>query len=130
MIKGHLIKTWGFPGIILVTLTIGAAHAHHASVGSFDTSVDMEIKGEVTGMDWVNPHAWIYLDVTTEEGETEKWQCELGSPNRYVRSGWSEDDVPPGTVIIVYGSPARDGTNTCTTRNLTLEDGTPIFTTR
>lgn len=101
--------------------------AHHSLVGEFDTSVDIEVRGAITRLEWANPHIWLYMDVTKEDGEVEQWECEMGSPNQLFRLGWREEDLPLGTVIVAQANPARDGSNTCSTRNITLDDGTPVF---
>ena len=108
-------------------LGVVPASAHHSIVGEFDTSASVELRGALTELEWFNPHIWIYLDVIKEDGSVEKWQCEMGAPNRLLRAGWKKEDLPIGTVIRTVGNPARDGSNTCSTRALTLDDGTPVF---
>ena len=101
--------------------------AHHSLVGEFDTAVQFELQGKITDLEWFNPHIWFYMDVTNDAGEVENWQCEMGSPNQLIRLGWAKEDLPIGTVIIARANPARDGTKTCSTRSITLQDGTPVF---
>jgi Family of unknown function (DUF6152) len=102
--------------------------AHHSLVGEFDTSVDFELRGAITKVEWTNPHIWVYLDVDGEKGgEKVKWECEMGSPNQLIRQGWKKEDLPLGTVIRAQANRARDGSNTCSTRRITLDDGTPVF---
>ena len=101
--------------------------AHHSLVGEFDTSVTFEARGALTKLEWFNPHIWFYIDVMAENGDIEKWQCEMGSPNQLMRAGWKKEDLPIGTVIRAKANPARDGSKTCSTRNITLDDGTPVF---
>ena len=107
--------------------SIAPVQAHHSLVGEFDTSISFELTGTITDVEWTNPHIWLYMDVTDENGEVAPWQCEMGSPNQLIRLGWRKQDLPPGTVIIAQANPARDGSNTCSTRVITLEDGTPVF---
>ena len=122
--KCKLLFSLGF----LSTLTISAPIlAHHSLVGEFDTSVSFEVRGAITEVEWTNPHIWLYLDVTDASGKVEKWQCEMGSPNQLIRQGWSKEDLPVGTVIRAQANPAREGTNICSTRRITLDDGTPVF---
>ena len=111
----------------LALVSVSTVQAHHSLVGEFDTSVDFELRGTITELEWFNPHIWFYMDVVNEKGETVSWQCEMGSPNQLIRAGWSKEDLPPGTVIRAQANPARDGSNTCSTRNITLDDGTPVF---
>lgn len=113
---------------IAALLAVPMSLAHHSLVGEFDTSVRFELRGTITDVEWTNPHIWIYLDVDGEEGATTTaWQCEMGSPNQLIRLGWRKQDLPAGTVIRAQANPARDGSNTCSTRNITLDDGTPVF---
>lgn len=109
-------------------LLSASTFAHHSLVGEFDTATSFDIRGKITKVEWTNPHIYIYLDVTNEKGEVSKWQCELGSPNQLVRQGWKKEDLPLGTVIRSSVNRARDGSNTCSTRKLSLDDGTPVFT--
>jgi len=108
-------------------LATGAAWCHHSLAAEFDQSKPVNITGAVTSIDWRNPHAWIYLDVKDEAGKVVKWQCELGSPNQMARSGWKQDSVKIGEEIIVAGILAKDGTNTCSTRNVKYKDGRTVF---
>jgi hypothetical protein len=108
-------------------LVAGSVQAHHSLVGEFDTSKDIEVRGAITKLEWTNPHIWIYLDVTAANGSVEKWQCEMGSPNQLIRQGWKKEDLPIGTVIRAAANPAREGEHICSTRKITLDDGTPVF---
>lgn len=122
-----------FKGMVLATgLCISTlAQSHHSFVGEFDISQEFELVGNVTLIEWFNPHVWIYLEggKTGVAGASDAWQCELGSPNMLLRSGWRKEDLPEGTRIRVTGNPARDGSNTCNARIVTLDDDerTPVF---
>jgi hypothetical protein len=109
---------------LFLTATVSA---HHSLVGEFDTSVNFELRGAITDIEWTNPHIWIYLDVTNDAGQVEKWECEMGSPNQLIRQGWKKDDLPNGTIIRASANPAREGEHICSTRRITTDDGKPIF---
>ena len=81
----------------------------------------------MTEMEWINPHAWIHLDVTRPDGSVEKWMVEGGPPNSLVRRGFTKNSLLPGTDIVVDGYQAIDGSNRANGRNLTLPDGTHLF---
>ena len=100
---------------------------HHSFAAEFDSSKPIELKGTVTRLDWVNPHAWIYLDVRDEKGNVTSWGCELGSPNLLLRNGWSRDSLKAGDVVVVTGSRAKDGSNIASARAVRLADGKRIF---
>ena len=113
--------------VLVGVLTATASWAHHSLAAEFDSSKPVNITGALTSIDWRNPHAWIYLDVKDEAGKVVKWQCELGSPNQMSRSGWSKDSVKIGEEIIVSGVLSKDGTKTCSTRNVKYKDGRTVF---
>jgi hypothetical protein len=107
---------------------LNSASAHHSLVGEFDTSVTFELRGSITKVEWTNPHIWLYLDVTAENGEVQKWECEMGSPNQLIRQGSKKEDLPVGTIIRAQANPARQGEHICSTRRITMDDGSPVFT--
>jgi len=104
-----------------------AAFAHHSLNGEFDTATTFEMRGTVTKVEWANPHIWLNLDVAGADGKIIKWGCEMGSPNQLIRQGFKKENLPIGTVIRAQANPARDGSKTCSTRRITMDDGTPIF---
>ena len=104
-----------------------AANAHHAFSAEFDNTKPIRLEGTVTKWEWINPHAWVNLDVVTEAGEIEKWRVEGGAPNALIRRGWTKDSLPPGTEIIVEGFLARDGSMRASGRDITFADGTQLF---
>lgn len=110
-------------------ITQAPVQAHHSIAGEFDTTKSFELRGTLTRLDWANPHLWYYLDVVTEAGTTEQWQCTTGiNPNRLIRAGWKKEDLPVGSrIFIASANPARDDSKTCYVGGIELEDGTPIF---
>lgn len=87
----------------------GVAHAHHGIASWFDMSRSATVKGTVTGFDWTNPHAYIYLDAKGEKGATQKWTAEMGSVGTLVRAGWRRNTLKPGDEITLVGKLAKDG---------------------
>jgi hypothetical protein len=107
-----------------VLLAIGYhADAHHSFAAVFDAETSVEKTGTVTEVEWMNPHAWIYIDVEEEDGETNNWAFELGSPNGLIRRGWSRNTVKVGDVVSISGYRARDGSNRGNIKSITLADG-------
>ncbi len=105
-------------------LTVGIpANAHHSFAAVFDAEVPVEKSGTVTEVEWMNPHAWIYIDVEGEDGEVVNWAFELGSPNGLIRRGWSRKSVQVGDEISVTGYRARDGSDRGNIKTITLADG-------
>ena len=114
--------------IILIALLAAAQLlAHHAFSAEFDAKWPVQLKGTVTKMEWINPHAWIHIDVTMEDGKVEQWMIEGGTPNTLFRRGFTKQSLLPGTVIMVDGYQAKDGTQKANGRDLTFEDGRRLF---
>ena len=111
-------------GLILAS---GKFSAHHAFSSEFDANRPIKLRGTVTKMDWVNPHAWVHIEVKGEDGKVTPWMIEAAAPNAMLRRGFSKTSLPPGTEIVVEGFQAKDGSNTGSGRNLTFADGRTLF---
>ncbi len=101
--------------------------AHHAFAAEFDADRPVEFSGKVTRVEWVNPHVWIHIDVDLEDGATEAWAFEGGTPNVLFRRGFTRRSLLPGTEVHVDGYQAKDGTKRANGRDITFPDGTRLF---
>ena len=101
--------------------------AHHAFSAEFDADRPLQLRGTVTKMEWINPHAWIHLEVTNDDGSSTVWMVEGGTPNTLARRGFSKKSLLPGTEIVVDGYRAKDGSNKANGRDLTFPDGSKLF---
>lgn len=104
------------------------AMAHHAFGGEFDANRPVLLKGKIVKIEWVNPHAWIHVEVPKADGAKEIWMVEGGSPNSLLRRGVTRDSLKIGTEIIVDGYQARDhNLLRANGRNVTYSDGRKLF---
>jgi len=101
--------------------------AHHAFAAEFDANRPVEHSGTVTKVEWINPHVWIHLDVNKDDGTTETWAFEAGTPNVLFRRGFTRQSLLPGTDVLVDGYQAKDGTNRANGRDMTFADGSKLF---
>ena len=101
--------------------------AHHAFAAEFDSSKPIKLRGVVTKMEWINPHAWIHIDVKNPDGTVTSWMVEGGSPNTLLRNGFTKASLPVGTEIVVDGYQAKDASNKLNGRDITFPDGRKLF---
>ncbi|MBZ5635024.1 MAG: hypothetical protein LAO55_18030 [Acidobacteriia bacterium] len=113
--------------LFFLTLVAIPAWAHHAFSAEFDDKKPLKLVGRVTKMDWINPHAWIHMDVKGDDGKVVSWMVELGPPNALLKRGWNKNSLPEGTQIIVDGYQSKDGELRLNGRDLTFPDGKKLF---
>ena len=101
--------------------------AHHAFATEFDINRPVKLQGKVTSMEWINPHAWIHIDVTGPDGKVASWMVEGGSVNVLLRRGFTKKSLEPGTEVVVEGFQAKNGENRANGANITFKDGKRLF---
>ncbi len=111
----------------LVLLAGAPLVAHHAFSAEFNPNAPVKLQGPITKVELINPHAWIHMKVTKPDGKVEEWAVEGGTPNTLQRRGITRDTVAVGTVIVVSGYQAKDGTLRANGRNITFPDGRTLF---
>ncbi|HYR90105.1 MAG TPA: DUF6152 family protein [Terriglobia bacterium] len=113
--------------VIGLLLAAMPARAHHAFAAEFDANKQVTLRGTITKMEWINPHAWLHVDVKGPDGKTVNWAIELGPPNSLIKRGWTKTSVPAGVEIFVVGYQSKDGANRANGRDITLPNGTKLF---
>ena len=114
-------------GLWLVTAA-SIVHAHHSFAAEYDVTQPITLTGEVQQVDFVNPHGWIYIKVKDPGGKVDTWNVEMGSPSTLIRRGFTKDTLAKGTLVVVNGYRAKDGSRTVNGTNVTLPDGRRLFT--
>jgi hypothetical protein len=112
-----------------LTLLAGArpVSAHHAFAAEYNANRRVLLTGNVTRIDWTNPHAHFFLDVRDGGGKVATWDLELASPNTLERGGWTRKSLKVGDLVTVNGYLAKDGSNLAHARDVRLADGRRVL---
>ncbi len=119
-------KTALFVAAVIVSAAV-PAFAHHAFSAEFDQSKPVKVSGEISRLEWTNPHAWIFIDTKGADGKVVTWRFEMGAPNALLRAGWSKSDIKPGTAVTISGFLARSGGSVGNAFQVRLPDGRDLF---
>ena len=113
---------------LMFATTVTVVRAHHAFGAEFDANRPVLLKGKVTKVEWVNPHAWIHMEVVDPAtGAKTAWMVEGGTPNTLLRRGIDRNSLKVGTDIVVDGYQSKDRSNRANGRDVTFTDGKKLF---
>jgi hypothetical protein len=110
--------------LLLMTMRISA---HHAFAAEYDENKRVTVSGIVTGFNWSNPHACLYVDEKDETGKVTSWSFEMGSPGGLIRRGWRKAELKRGDHVTLEGYGAKDGSNKANASTVTMPDGRKLF---
>ncbi len=128
--RTRVILKFGVAMIALAGLVVAVGvpvGAHHAFGAEFDPNRPVVLRGPVIKVEWVNPHTWIHMEVTADDGTKQVWMVEGGTPNTLLRRGLSRDSIPVGAMIVVDGYQSKDRSARANGRDVTFEDGRKFF---
>ena len=131
MNKKNMIVAGAVGAALSVAIAGGAALAHHAFAAEFDGKAPVLLRGKVTRVEWINPHAWVHINVTGADGKDVEWMVEGGTPNTLLRAGIDRNSLKAGQEIIVRGYQSKDRLcrPACKAngRDVTFPDGKKLF---
>ena len=109
--------------LIAASTLITPAFAHHGP-GTFELGKTVTYpNARLTRIEFINPHSWIYFDVTEPDGKVTKHRCEMRSAHVLRRSGWSADLFPSGSRMNITASPDRADVASCYLQTIEFTNG-------
>jgi len=128
MMRTKLIYGTLILGTVALLAYAAPAVAHHAFGAEFDPDAPIRLQGNIVRVEWVNPHSWIHIEVTNDDGTSQVWMVEGGTPNVLQRRGLRRDCLPIGAELIVDGYQAKDHSlPRANGRDVTFTDGRKFF---
>jgi hypothetical protein len=124
--RAHHVVAIGAVALV-AALNAASVSAHHSFAAEFDANKPVTLHGTIVKMEWINPHAWLHIDVKKNDGTTERWMIEGGTPNTLIRRGFTKSAVTEGMEITVEGFQAKNGKLRANGRDLVLPDGKRLF---
>jgi hypothetical protein len=94
---------------LIALMTAGLPALAHHSATMFDDEAEITVTGVVKEFQYTNPHSWLLVDVTNEDGSVTTWGFEAEGPSTLMRAGIRRSDFSPGTEVTITGNPMRDG---------------------
>ena len=109
-------------GLLTYIVVFSPVTAHHAGV-MFEEEAEITLEGVVKEFQYTNPHSWLLVDVTGEDGRITTWGFEAEGPSTLMRRGIRVGDLMPGTRVTISGHPMRDGRPAAAWTRAVREDG-------
>ena len=119
-------KTLGAAAVALLLTTMRLS-AHHAFAAEYDEKKLVIVSGTVTGFQWTNPHAWLYVTERDESGTLTSWGFEMGAPGGLLHRGWKKGELKEGDRVTVDGYASKNHASVANARTVTLPNGRKLF---
>ena len=111
-------------GLLLAAVPVSA---HHSFAAAYDETKPVNLQGKIVKVELVNPHSWLWIDVTGADGKVTTWGIEGGPPINLFRNGFTKTSLPVGTEIKIFGYQAKSGDTRGVGVFVEYPDGRKVF---
>jgi len=112
---------------MVASLTVAHPFAHHSLQAEFDEKKAVTLTGVVSRIEWVNPHVYLYVDVTDKAGKMSTWSVETFPPGTLRRGGLTKEKLGIGQHVTMLAFAARNGKQLAFLRKITFDDGRELI---
>lgn len=117
------IAVFGALGLSVLAFIGLPVFAHHPFSSEFDVNKPVTLTGTVARVDWVKPHAYVYLDAKNESGKPEQWKLETASPKFLAQHSIKESSFKKGEKLTVNAYASMKPSRVASARVVTMADG-------
>lgn len=117
--KRPIFELAALGGFLMVAAEL---QAHHAVASVYDLNTEVVLEGQLTKLNFRNPHSNLLLEVPNPDGTTTEWVLTTASTQVLTRAGVDRTSIKPGEILKITVLPARNGNPAGFIRRLELGD--------
>ncbi|HEX5046172.1 MAG TPA: DUF6152 family protein [Gammaproteobacteria bacterium] len=86
---------------------VAPASAHHSIAAAYDSAKRLTLEAAIAEFHFVNPHPFLVVEVTREDGTRESWRLEMDNRRELADIGITSETFRAGDRVVVQGNAGR-----------------------